>query len=140
MCWVSLILPPYRRRLSCRGLLLVKRQEANGCTARRELVSGGSRDGPRATRNWRKRLMALPFLCSGVVGMPRFRFVVMGALWMTTFFLFLDRVNISLAAPYMMDELGLSGVQMGLVLSTYYWGYIAGQLGGGIAADRWSIR
>ncbi len=72
--------------------------------------------------------------------MPRFRFVVMGALWMTTFFLFLDRVNISLAAPYMMDELGLSGVQMGLVLSTYYWGYIAGQLGGGIAADRWSIR
>ena len=72
--------------------------------------------------------------------MPRFRFVVMGALWMTTFFLFLDRVNISLAAPYMMDGLGLSGVQMGMVLSMYYWGYIAGQLGGGIAADRWSIR
>ena len=72
--------------------------------------------------------------------MPRFRFVVMGALWMTVFFLFLDRVNISLAAPYIMDELGLSGVQMGFILSVYYWGYIAGQLGGGIAADRWSIR
>lgn len=72
--------------------------------------------------------------------MPRFRFVVMGALWMTVFFLFLDRVNISLAAPYLMDELGLSGVEMGFILSMYYWGYIAGQLGGGIAADRWSIR
>lgn len=72
--------------------------------------------------------------------MPRFRFVVMGALWMTVFFLFLDRVNISLAAPYIMDGLGLSGVEMGVVLSMYYWGYIAGQLGGGIAADRWSIR
>ncbi len=69
-----------------------------------------------------------------------FRFVVMGALWMTAFFLFLDRVNISLAAPYIMDELGLSGVETGFILSAYYWGYIAGQLGGGVASDRFSIR
>ncbi len=72
--------------------------------------------------------------------MPRFRFVVMGAVWLTTFFLFLDRVNISLAAPHIMDELGLSGVQMGFILSIYYWGYIVGQLGGGIAADRLGVR
>ncbi|MBI3248243.1 MAG: MFS transporter [Deltaproteobacteria bacterium] len=71
---------------------------------------------------------------------PRFRFVVMFALWMTLFFLFLDRVNIALAAPYIMDELKLSGVETGVMLSAYYWGYVAGQLGGGIAADRWSIR
>jgi MFS transporter, ACS family, D-galactonate transporter len=71
---------------------------------------------------------------------PRFRFVVMGALWMTAFFLFLDRVNISLAAPYIMDELGLTGIEMGLVLSVYYWGYILGQLSGGVASDRLSIR
>ena len=64
----------------------------------------------------------------------------MFALWMTIFFLFLDRVNISLAAPYIMDELKLSGVETGVILSAYYWGYIAGQLGGGYAADRWSIR
>ena len=71
---------------------------------------------------------------------PRFRFVVMAALWMTAFFLFLDRVNISLAAPYIMDELGLTGIEMGLVLSVYYWGYILGQLSGGVASDRLSIR
>jgi len=71
---------------------------------------------------------------------PRFRFVVMSALWMTLFFLFLDRVNISLAAPYIMDELKLTGVETGFILSAYYWGYIVGQLGGGFAADRWSIR
>jgi len=64
----------------------------------------------------------------------------MGALWLTAFFLFLDRVNISLAAPYIMDELGLTGVEMGLILSAYYWGYIIGQLGGGVASDRFSIR
>ena len=71
---------------------------------------------------------------------PRFRFVVMGALWVTFFFLFLDRVNISMAAPYLMDEMGFSGKQMGLILSVYYWGYIIGQLSGGVVADRFGIR
>src|SRR5262245_25423751 len=71
---------------------------------------------------------------------PRFRFVVMGALWMTAFFLFLDRVNISLAVPYIMDDLGLSGIETGFILSVYYWGYILGQLSGGVASDRLSIR
>jgi len=71
---------------------------------------------------------------------PKFRFVVMGALWMTAFFLFLDRVNISLAVPYIMDDLGLSGIETGLILSSYYWGYILGQLSGGVASDRLSIR
>ena len=64
----------------------------------------------------------------------------MSALWMTLFFLFLDRVNISLAVPYIMDELQLTGVETGVILSAYYWGYIAGQLGGGFAADHWTIR
>lgn len=72
--------------------------------------------------------------------MPRFRFAVISALWMTLFFLFLDRVNISLAVPYMMDELKMTGVETGIVLSAYYWGYIAGQLGGGFASDHWTIR
>jgi len=71
---------------------------------------------------------------------PGFRFVVMGALWLTAFFLFLDRVNMSLAVPHIMDELKLSGVETGFILSVYYWGYIAGQIGGGIASDRFSIR
>lgn len=72
--------------------------------------------------------------------MPRFRYVVMSALWMTLFFLFLDRVNISLAVPYIMDELHLNGVETGVILSAYYWGYITGQLSGGLAADHFSIR
>jgi len=29
---------------------------------------------------------------------------------------------------------------MGIVLSMYYWGYMAGQLSGGLAADHWTIR
>jgi malate dehydrogenase (oxaloacetate-decarboxylating)(NADP+) len=64
----------------------------------------------------------------------------MGALWLTAFFLFLDRVNMSLAAPTIMGELQLTGVETGFILSIYYWGYITGQLGGGIASDKFTIR
>jgi ACS family D-galactonate transporter-like MFS transporter len=55
-------------------------------------------------------------------------------------FLYFDRVNISMAAPFIKEELGLSGVEIGFILSVYYWGYIIGQLVGGIAADRLKIR
>ena len=34
----------------------------------------------------------------------------------------------------------VDGIEIGLVLSVYYWGYILGQLSGGIASDRFSIR
>lgn len=70
----------------------------------------------------------------------RYRFVVMSALWVTGMFLFFDRVNISMAVPHIKEELGLSGVQVGSILSVFYWGYAAGQLIGGVAADRLRIR
>ena len=70
----------------------------------------------------------------------RFRFVVMSALWVTGMFLFFDRVNISMAVPYIKEDLGLSGVETGFILSVFFWGYVAGQLAGGIAADRLKIR
>ncbi len=65
---------------------------------------------------------------------------MLSALWVTGMFLFFDRVNISMAAPFIKQELGLSGVEIGFILSIYYWGYIIGQLIGGIAADRFKIR
>jgi len=79
---------------------------------------------------------------AGVLAAPgtRYRFAVIGTLWLTGFFLYLDRVNISLAAPHIIDELGLSATQMGLILSIYYWGYLFGQMAGGVAADRLKIR
>ena len=63
----------------------------------------------------------------------RFRFVVMSALWVTGMFLFFDRVNISLAVPHIKQDLGLTGVQTGMILSVFFWGYVLGQVAGGIA-------
>ena len=71
---------------------------------------------------------------------PRFRFVVVAVFWLTAIFLYFDRVNISMAAPHIMSELGLSGARMGLILSMFSWGFIFGHLCGGIASDRLNIR
>ncbi len=71
---------------------------------------------------------------------PKFRFVVISVCWLTAIFLYFDRVNISMAAPHIMSELGLSGTRMGLILSMFSWGFIFGHLSGGIAADRLNIR
>ena len=77
---------------------------------------------------------------SGVRPVPRFRFVIVAICWLTAIFLYFDRVNISMAAPHIMGELGLSGTRMGLILSTFSWGFIFGHVAGGVAADRLNIR
>jgi len=76
----------------------------------------------------------------GVIPIPKFRFVIVAICWLTAIFLYFDRVNISMAAPHIMSELGLSGTRMGLVLSMFSWGFIFGHVAGGVAADRLNIR
>jgi ACS family glucarate transporter-like MFS transporter len=71
---------------------------------------------------------------------PKFRWVIVAICWVTAIFLYFDRVNISMAAPHIMSDLGLSGTAMGLVLSMFSWGFIFGHVSGGIAADRLNIR
>ncbi len=68
------------------------------------------------------------------------RLLVMGVLWLGSFFLILDRVNISLAAPRIMDELQFDGMQMGFVLSVYYWGYLLGNFSSGLVSDQVRLR
>lgn len=68
------------------------------------------------------------------------RFLVLGGIWFAAFFLALDRVNISLATPLIIEELHLSGVQMGFILGMFFWGFLAANPLGGIAADNLSMR
>ncbi len=49
---------------------------------------------------------------------------------------YIDRANISVTAPAMARELGLSKTQMGFVFSAFVWAYALGQLPGGWLADR----
>ena len=68
------------------------------------------------------------------------RLLVVTVIWLGSFFLAFDRVNISLAAPGIMGELGFTGMQMGLILSVYYWGYLLGNFAGGLVSDRVHLR
>src|SRR5215470_7079506 len=82
--------------------------------------------------------MIIPKRKGGI--MQGVRLLVMGVLWLGSFFLILDRVNISLAAPRIMDELHFDGTQMGLILSIYYWGYLLGNFSSGLVSDRIRLR
>ena len=53
---------------------------------------------------------------------------------------YLCRVNVSVAGALLMDELGLSQVQMGWVFSAFGVGYAVFMTPGGLLADRWGTR
>lgn len=72
--------------------------------------------------------------------MKRFRIVAVSAVWLGVVVFTLDRINISMAAPQIMDDLGISGAQMGMILSFYFWGYLPGNLVGGVLADTLKLR
>ena len=50
---------------------------------------------------------------------------------------YLDRVNISLAAISMQQEFGWSDTTKGYVFSSFFWGYLLMQIGGGYLANRY---
>src|SRR4029077_9245187 len=66
---------------------------------------------------------------------PR-RYTVVGLFFFSTVICYLDRVNVSVAIIPMARDLGYSPASQGLVLSAFFWGYIASQLAGGWIADR----
>jgi ACS family glucarate transporter-like MFS transporter len=54
--------------------------------------------------------------------------------------MFIDRVNISIAAKYIMPEYGLSDMQMGWIFSAFVFGYAVLQIPGGTLGDRFGPR
>jgi MFS transporter, ACS family, D-galactonate transporter len=64
------------------------------------------------------------------------RFRVMGLLFVTIVINYLDRSNISIAAPAIADQFKLDPVQHGLVFSAFGWTYTPLQLPGGWLVDR----
>jgi sugar phosphate permease len=53
---------------------------------------------------------------------------------------YMDRTNISVAAPAMAQEFGLSKTEFGVVFSAFLWAYAIGQIPGGWFADRFGPR
>lgn len=64
------------------------------------------------------------------------RFTVVAMCFAAIFVCYIDRVNISVAIIPMARDLGWSATTQGLVLSSFYVGYLLMQIGGGALADR----
>lgn len=66
----------------------------------------------------------------------RSRYLIMVMLFITVVINYLDRSNLSIALPVLREELHLSTVQEGLLLSAFGWTYAAMQIPGGWLVDR----
>lgn len=64
------------------------------------------------------------------------RFFIMVLLFITVVINYLDRSNLSIAAPALTAELGLDPAHVGLVFSAFGWTYAAMQIPGGWLVDR----
>jgi ACS family D-galactonate transporter-like MFS transporter len=66
----------------------------------------------------------------------RKRFFIMVLLFITVVINYLDRSNLSIAAPALTSELGIDPVHVGLIFSAFGWTYAAMQIPGGWLVDR----
>lgn len=69
-----------------------------------------------------------------------FRWVVCFLIALMSWIIFMDRTNISIAAPAIIKEFHLSKTQMGVVFSAFAWAYAIGGVPGGWLGDRFGPR
>src|SRR6516164_7419703 len=72
-------------------------------------------------------------------GLPGALMFVVLLLAISAFINYLDRGNLSIAAPMLKDELGISASQLGVLLSAFFWTYACLQPLSGWLADRWNV-
>ncbi|MGE0825909.1 MAG: MFS transporter [Candidatus Binatia bacterium] len=70
----------------------------------------------------------------------RTRWLIVGLIFCMGVLMFIDRVNISIAAKYIMPEYNLTNVQMGSIFSAFVLGYAILQIPGGWLGDRFGPR
>jgi MFS family permease len=72
-------------------------------------------------------------------GIPASLTVVLVLLAISVFINYVDRGSLSIAAPLLKDELGISASQLGVLLSAFFWTYACMQLFSGWLVDRWNV-
>ncbi len=68
------------------------------------------------------------------------RYLILGILCLMYFIAYIDRVNISVAAPLIRKEWGLSASELGLIFSAFAVPYTIMQIVGGWLADKFGPR
>jgi sugar phosphate permease len=73
-------------------------------------------------------------------GASRGRWYILGLISLMYLITYLDRVNISTAAPVISEEFGFDKITMGAILSSFAWAYALFQVPGGWLSDRFGAR
>jgi MFS family permease len=73
-------------------------------------------------------------------GLSRTLVGVLLLLWLSVFLNYIDRSSLSIAAPLLKGELGLSATQLGVLLSAFFWTYACLQIPAGWLADRFEVK
>jgi len=68
------------------------------------------------------------------------RWTILALIFMASFVAYVLRTNMSIAGERIMADLGLSKIQLGMVLSAFAWGYAIFQFPGGIFGDKLGSR
>ena len=66
--------------------------------------------------------------------------LILGVMCLLYFIAYIDRVNMSVAAPLIKEEMGLTNIQLGMVFSAFAYPYAVMQILGGWLADRYGPR
>src|SRR5260370_29733041 len=61
-------------------------------------------------------------------------------LWLSVFLNYIDRSNLSIAAPLLKGELGLPASQLVVLLSAFFWTYACSQIPAGWPVDRLEVK
>jgi ACS family D-galactonate transporter-like MFS transporter len=73
------------------------------------------------------------------IGIPSALKIVLFLLAVSIFINYIDRSNLSIAAPMLKDEFGISSGQLGVLLSAFFWTYASFQLASGWLVDRLNV-
>ncbi len=76
---------------------------------------------------------------SAPVSAPRVLWFLLVLLVLSTFINYVDRANLSVAAPDLRRELSLSPANLGLLFSAFFWSYALFQIAAGWLVDRYNV-
>lgn len=72
--------------------------------------------------------------------MTNFRWKIAFFIFLISFVAYMDRVNLSVATPVIMQEFGFTKIDMGFIQTCFFAGYALMQVPGGMLAERFGLR
>src|SRR5438128_12274369 len=97
----------------------------------RGLQSAGRDSARLRTSHSRGEEIAVTEARAATGSVDRYRWSVVRILFAVAVVLYVDRINITIAAPYLAEEFSLTPLRLGRVLSSFLFGYAAGLAPGG---------